>query len=372
MLWLRLLLVSALVATTLLAPLEAAQAWAGPKISVLVTGLHNPRGLKFGPDRELFVAEAGLGGDQSSIGLCPQVPGPIGPYTGGFTSRVSSIDERGRRTTVVDHLPSAINAVHDVLGAMDVAFVGDRLYVLIAGAGCSHGLPGTSNGIVRVNRTGTTSLIADLSAFWHTHPASNPVPSADDFEPDGSPYSFVWLDGSFYVTEPNSSQVDRVSLSGRAERIIDMSNLHGNTWVGPTSITARGDNLYLGNLTPFFPLVQGAANVFRLTPRGELSTVASGLTAVLGVAFDRNGRLYALETSATGGPGPGLVPNTGRVVRVSRSGGLIPVVTGLDFPSAMTFGPDGNLYISNHGFGPQGTTGGQVLKVALDDDRGDD
>jgi hypothetical protein len=192
------------------------------------------------------------------------------------------------------------------------------------------------------------------------------VPSANDFEPDGSPYSFVWLDGNFYVTEPNSSQVDRVSLSGAAERIIDMSNLHGNTWVGPTAITAHGRDLYLGNLTPFSPLVQGAANIFRLTQRGQLSTVASGLTAVTGVAFDRDGRLYALETSAAGGPGPGLVPNSGRVVRVSRSGGLIPVVTGLDFPTAMTFGPDGNLYISNHGFGPLGTTEGQVLKVALD------
>ena len=180
-------------------------------------------------------------GGQSTVGICPQVPGPVGPYTGGFTARVSRIDERGPRSTVVDHLPSSINAVGDTLGAMDVSFVGDHLYVLSAGAGCSHGLPTTSNGILRVNHDGTTSLIADLSAFWHTHLASNPIPSAGDFEPDGSPYSFVWLDGNFYVTEPNSSQVDRVSLRGAAERIIDMSNLHGNTWVGPTSITTHGD-----------------------------------------------------------------------------------------------------------------------------------
>jgi sugar lactone lactonase YvrE len=158
--------------------------------------------------------------------------------------------------------------------------------------------------------------------------------------------------------------VDRVSPSGNIERIIDMSNLQGDNWVGPTSITAHRGNLYLGNLTSFFPLKNGAANIFSLTPGGKLSTVASDLTAVLGVAFDRHGRLYALETSS-GGFVP--VPNTGRVVRVSPSGELIPIVTGLNFPTAMTFGPDGNLYVSNNGFGPLGTENGQILKVALHD-----
>ncbi|MDQ6672261.1 MAG: hypothetical protein M3069_16205 [Chloroflexota bacterium] len=38
----------------------------------------------------------------------------------------------------------------------------------------------------------------------------------------------------------------------------------------------------------------------------------------------------------------------------------------------LTFGPDGNLYISNHGFGPLGTTSGQILKAVLNDDGADD
>jgi len=44
------------------------------------------------------------------------------------------------------------------------------------------------------------------------------------------------------------------------------------------------------------------------------------------------------------------VPNSGRVVRVTSSGQLEPIATGLMFPTAMTFGPDGNLYVSNCGF----------------------
>lgn len=38
---------------------------------VVATGLNDPRGLKFGPDRLLYVAEAGTGG--TNISTCTQV-----------------------------------------------------------------------------------------------------------------------------------------------------------------------------------------------------------------------------------------------------------------------------------------------------------
>src|SRR3982750_3866924 len=38
---------------------------------VFATGLNNPRGLKFGPDGNLYVAEAGIGGTDSTE--CTQV-----------------------------------------------------------------------------------------------------------------------------------------------------------------------------------------------------------------------------------------------------------------------------------------------------------
>jgi len=113
-------------------------------VTVFATGLNNPRGLKFGPDGNLYVAEGGIGGVDSTEGCCEQVIPPVGPYTGSVTgSRISKIDANGVRTTAVDNLPSSQTSVATgnlTSGAADIAFIGDTLYILLAGAGCSHGV----------------------------------------------------------------------------------------------------------------------------------------------------------------------------------------------------------------------------------------
>jgi sugar lactone lactonase YvrE len=90
-----------------------------------------------------------------------------------------------------------------------------------------------------------------------------------------------------------------------------------------------------------------------------------GFSDILGLAFDSGGRLYVLENT-TGNPFP--TPGTGKILRVNGKNDYTEIATGLMLPTAMTFGPDGNLYVSNWGFGPPPVGMGQVLKVTVPND----
>jgi sugar lactone lactonase YvrE len=333
-------------------------------VSTFAEGLENPRGIRFAADGTLYVAEGGSGGTTSTEGQCEQVVPPVGPYTGGDTARISKIDASGMRTTVAEGLAS--NQTSPDLGSLvagvsDVAFVDSTLYALISGGGCSHGHPDKPNGILRVKEDGTTELVADLSAWVHANPVATPNPA--DFEPDEGAYAMAEIEGALYVAESNHGAIDRVdTATGAVTRLIDMTKTEGH--LVPAAIIAGTDgNLYVGNLTTF-PMVAGAAHVWMITPDGKMSQFAEGLTGVLGLAFDDQNRLYVLETSGPAAGGAPIVPGTGRVVRLTDSGGLEVIATGLVFPTAMIFGPDGMLYISNYGFGfPPGA--GQIVRVDL-------
>jgi hypothetical protein len=340
--------------------------------TVYASGLEGPRGLAFGRDGSLYVAEAGLGGTDKA---CVKVP-TIGPYKGGLTARISKIDSSGTRTTLSSGLPSAVDAQGDVLGVADVAFNDGSLYAVLAGGGCSHGNPNFPNELLRVNlKDGSWKSVANLSHALVEFPAK--YISSDDYEPDGTWYGLISSNGSLITVEPNHGQVFSVTPGGNVSQVIDVSASQGH--IVPTSLVEEQGVLYVGNLN-LFPIDPQWAKIMTVAKgvlipnplpgfagpidsffNWNIVSSKAGFTTIVSMKVGPDGLLYVLELSdAPGYPTPGA----GKVVRVTRSGAIQDVVTGLAVPTGMTFGPDGRLYVSNLGAAPQGTPG-QILRIEV-------
>ena len=169
----------------------------------------------------------------------------------------------------------------------------------------------------------------------------------------------IAVGGDLYAVEPNHGELDKITPGAGVSRVVDISASLGH--IVPTAITFHNGNFYVGNLNTF-PIVQGSSKVLKITPTGRITVFRGNLTTILGLAFDSADRLYVLENT-TGRQFP--TPGTGRVIRIDPSGNRTRIASGLFLPTAMTFGPDGALYVSNVGFGPPPNGIGQVLRITV-------
>jgi plastocyanin/sugar lactone lactonase YvrE len=329
-------------------PLRVA-AQSSTHVEVYASGLVNPKALAFGADGTLYVAESGKPGEV-------MVPLPVnfggtGPV--GTNARVSRIPAGGQRQDLVTGLPNVgLYGGIEMLGATGVAFLGGTLYELAAG----HIT--VSPTLSRVTPDGTLQPVADIGAFNRLHP----VPGDNgDAVPMGNPYDLVVLGNNLYITDGNYNRVLKVTPDGSVSLLTDFGG-------DPTSVGAAAGpdgNLYVAQfgVAPYTP---GTGRVDRVTPDGTVTSGAvTGLTTPIDVAFAPDGTMYVLQYAAQfNADRLRYVPGGGEVRRVNADGSTSAVVTGLMFPSGMTFGPDGALYVSN--YGNESNDGqGQVLRVTL-------
>ena len=243
-------------------------------------------------------------------------------------------------------------AAGDVLGAEDVAYLDGELYVGVDGGGAGHGNADNPSGIYRV-ADGAAELVADLSAWTRENPVAN-IPG--DSDPDAGGYSVVAevASGTLWVGDPNSGQILSVAADGTIARVADLSAGH----VVPTHLAVDPEGgVYVGTLTTV-PFTDGVAGVLHVATDGTVTTVWTGLTAVVDVAVDQDGTLYALELSTGNLPEPPfLTPFSGQIVRQTGEDSAEVVAGGLMLPIAMELGPDGSFYVATPAVGANDGTG---------------
>jgi glucose/arabinose dehydrogenase len=317
--------------------------------TVVVGGLNAPRGLAFGPDGALYVAEAGTGGDEQ----VDWVP-PFRFARVGASGSISRIDG-GRKTAVATGLQSlALGPAAEAVGPQSLAFVGATLYAVV---GQMNALPEgreTRSLLVRIGPGGAVETVADLGRFERE---SNPDATIADSNPFGLT---VGPDGNLYVAEAGGNDLLKVTPAGQ----IGVAHVWRDNPV-PTAVAfGPAGEAYVGFLSGN-PFTVGSARVDRVSDGGAAVAVPN-LTMVVDLAFGPDGVLYVLEFAAQWSrepPPPRYREQSGRILRVTPTGNQV-VVGGLNFPTKMAFGPDGALYVTNNGsFVPPNS--GEVLRVTL-------
>ena len=345
-------LIPALVVSLAVAVAGASGAGAATT-SVVMSGLDNPRGLAFGPEGALNVAEAGRGGDGPCITQrgAPQCYGPTGAIGRLW---------RGEQERIVTGLPSYGSTVTATfVGPSDISFLGrGGAYVTLALG--FEGQPRSTLGsvgeeqlgwLVHLPASGGWRTVADVAAHeFATNPAGGPL--------DSNPFGLLAEPGRRIVADAGANALLAVDANGDVTTLATFpSRAQGRTTDAvPTAVAVGPDGAYYVSELTGIPFAAGAANIYRVVP-GQAPTVAwSGFTTVIDIAFDADGNLYVLEHST----GPVFFGLPGRLVKVAPDGTRTTVIAGLTRPGSVAVGPDGALYISNRSTSI-GT--GEVLRI---------
>lgn len=345
-----------------------------PVITTIATGLHNPRGINFGPDRALYVAEAaGPGTPSSQCG----VMGDGSTRCNSNTGSITRIDlSTGQWEVIVKGLPSLIapnGTANPGTGIHDLSFDETGTGYMTIGFGANpklrsgyFGAAGDSFArLGRFDLRANFELLNDLGAYEATDPDGN--------GPDTNPYGLLALPGRILYTDAGGNTLNQVAKDGISTLAVFPNRLAAlpppappGTMVPiqavPTSVALGPDgDFYVGQLTGG-PFMVGFANVYRVPADGGPPVAAyTGFTNIIDVAFGPDGSLYVLEIAQNAIPNFGA---GGRIVRIAPGGARTTILAGppLIAPGGIVVDGVGTIYVTNNSISG---TAGSVLRIEL-------
>jgi hypothetical protein len=280
-------------------------------------------GSTIGPDGALYVTDGVAG----AVLRIDRRSGQVAPYAGGLP-------------------PKAFPGV-DIGGPVDVAFAGRTAYVLVTLVsgeifGEPFGDAEAKNGLYRIERDGSNTLVADLGQWSVENP-----PEPAFFVDTGVHFALEPYFGGFLVTDGHHNRVLWVGQHGSIHEIATFGN------VVPTGLETAFGRVFVTQMGPI-PHFPEDGKVVALRAGREPREVASGASMLIDVERGPHGKLYGLSQGQWDGVGEGsrAEPDTGRLVVVGRHGDLTPVVDGrgqelvLDRPTSVEFFKDTAYVVS--------------------------
>ncbi len=390
-------------------------------LTVVADGLDNPRNMDWDSAGNLYVTTSGKGGDGKDGRCIPSPSAQFIPLCAGANGSVIKIAADGSKTDFLSSLTSIalVPSGEQAAGPADFKFDSKGNAYLLTGVA---GDPTKRDTVLKAPDlgklfkvdlgTGSLTQLADIANY---EALNNP----DGTDLVSNPYALAIKDDNAFIVDGGGNTIYKVGLDGSGikdvkafpvlnvqlttsqfpvlpEGLVDptggaplppgytqaANGLPVSNQSVPTGIAIAPDGSLTVSEYSYFPYPEGAARIWKidenLTTTGTGvngapvtgTEIANGFTQLTGVAYDKEGSLYALQHINTsewkeiqqGGVITGDI--SGSIIKIAKDGTRSTVWSGagLEAASGLFFGPDGDLYTSNRA---RLAGAGQVIKINL-------